>query len=276
MFTPFAFVKSTTAEPAADADATAYLAEVVSVGGTVDGTITSAVNTLFTSLKSNSLYTEIRAMYPIVGGTALSHGIEGKAPTNNDFKITWSGSALTHNASGIIVSASSAGYGSIRKTPAQMFTGIDNIGMGHYLKTLTNTVGGSPNQIGLVANGNGENGRFQFATPDNGGVYFIIGGTGGYIEYFDANPVGFNFGVRRSSTSIQYYLNGTSKQLVTTSNASTFNSTDNIEIFGMNEGARLPTNLTNFVIFTNALDDTQAGTLNTIISTFETSLSRNY
>jgi len=275
MFTPFAFVKSTTAEAAADADATAYLAEVTAVGGTVNGTITSAVNALFTSLKSNSLYTEIRAMYPIVGGTALSHGIEGKAPTDNDFEITWSGSALTHNSNGIIVSASSAGYGSIRKTPAQMFTGIDNVGMGHYLKTLSN-VGTSPNQIGLVANGGGESGRFQFATPDLGEVFFLVGGTGGFIQFADANPLGFNFGVRRSSTSIQYYLNGTSQQLVTTSNASTFNSTDNIEIFGLNAGQRLPTNLSNFYIFTNALSNAQVSTLNTIISTFETSLSRNF
>jgi hypothetical protein len=94
--TPFTFLKATAA--GGDADATAYLAAVVAAGGTVDATITTATNTLFTSLKSAGLYTKVKAMYPIVGGVAAAHAVEGKNP-GGPFNLIFNGT-FTHGASG--------------------------------------------------------------------------------------------------------------------------------------------------------------------------------
>ena len=91
--------------PSGDADAAAYLAAVVSAGGTVDGTITSAVETLFTSLKSNSLYNDILIMYPMIGGTLASHAINAKSPATYD--LTWYGTP-TANLDGTYING---GYG---------------------------------------------------------------------------------------------------------------------------------------------------------------------
>ena len=109
MFTPFAFVQTISAGGGGDADATAYLAAVTAAGGSVDATITSAVDTLFVDLKSNSLYTKIRRMYPFVGGVANSNKINGKNPGTND--IIFNG-GWTHGYSGSIANGTT-GYGDL-------------------------------------------------------------------------------------------------------------------------------------------------------------------
>jgi len=62
-------------EQTLDPDAAAYLADVVASGGTTNPTIESAVDTLFTSLKSAGLYSKMIGMYPFVGAAAGCHAI---------------------------------------------------------------------------------------------------------------------------------------------------------------------------------------------------------
>jgi hypothetical protein len=82
---PFSFIKS--AGGGLDPDATTYLNAVVAAGGTVDPTISAAVNTLFVDLKTNSLYTKLFDFYPIVGSTRDSHSINAKSP--GTYPIAW-------------------------------------------------------------------------------------------------------------------------------------------------------------------------------------------
>lgn len=95
--------------PAFDADAAAYLAAVISAGGTTDSTISAATDTLFTSLKSNGLYNKIKRLYPFVGGVANSNKINAKIPGTNDigFNGGW-----THNYSGSTPNGTT-GYGNL-------------------------------------------------------------------------------------------------------------------------------------------------------------------
>jgi hypothetical protein len=83
---PFSFIKSATAP--LDPDAEAFLNAVVATGGTIDATITSAVNTLFTDLKSTGIYNELLAFYPAVGSTEASTALNG-IRTSNQFDILW-------------------------------------------------------------------------------------------------------------------------------------------------------------------------------------------
>jgi hypothetical protein len=81
-----------------DADANAFL----SAAGITDATITSAICTLVTTMKTDGTWAKCNAIYPFVGGTATTHKFNLKNPvdTNAAFRLTFSG-GFTHSASGI-------------------------------------------------------------------------------------------------------------------------------------------------------------------------------
>ena len=58
--------------PVYDADAAAFFARVTAAGGTLTTTEKDSVNTLVLSLKASNIWTEMGALYPMVGGTAAS------------------------------------------------------------------------------------------------------------------------------------------------------------------------------------------------------------
>lgn len=83
-----------TSTPAApfDADAAAYLNDVLVSGGTgITSTISAATNTLFTSLKSANLYDKMFAFYPMLGGKAASTSVMGKRTSGTTYDIQWFG-----------------------------------------------------------------------------------------------------------------------------------------------------------------------------------------
>ena len=55
-----------------DADAQAYFDRVTAAGGTLSATEQNAVNTLTVNLKSNGLWTLLKAIYPMVGASAAA------------------------------------------------------------------------------------------------------------------------------------------------------------------------------------------------------------
>ena len=82
-----------------DSDAAAYLADVLSAGGTLNATISAATNTLFTDLKSNGLYSQMLAFYPTLGGVSASHALNGKR-TGSAYDMTFFG-GWTHDSLGM-------------------------------------------------------------------------------------------------------------------------------------------------------------------------------
>jgi hypothetical protein len=99
-----------TATPTGDADATAYLAEVVSQGGTVDGTITTAVNTLFGDLKTAGIYSKLDLLMPMVGGVKNAMLLNAVDPTGSwgwteyDTTLGYVASGITNNGNGVLKS----------------------------------------------------------------------------------------------------------------------------------------------------------------------------
>lgn len=88
-----------------DPDALAFL----TAAGITDATITSAINTLTLSLKSNNLWTKSYAIYPLVGGTASTHKWNLKDPQDTDaaFRLVFNG-GWTHTSNGITGNAVNA------------------------------------------------------------------------------------------------------------------------------------------------------------------------
>ena len=81
-----------------DADAQAF----ITAASITDSTQMSAVNTLVTSLKSNGLWSKMKAIYPFVGGNATAHSKNLKNPSqfNLAFSSGWSHTSTGANPNG--------------------------------------------------------------------------------------------------------------------------------------------------------------------------------
>jgi hypothetical protein len=80
-----------------DSDASAF----ITAAGLTDPTQKSAINTLVKDMKAAGLWTKMKAVYPMVGGTATSMKFNLKDPRDLDaaFRLTWSG-GWTYSATG--------------------------------------------------------------------------------------------------------------------------------------------------------------------------------
>jgi len=88
-----------------DADAAAFL----TAAGITDATITNAINTLVIGLKTNNLWSNLSAIYPMVGGSASTNKFNLKDPRdlNAAFRLQFSG-GWTHSANGALPNGTNA------------------------------------------------------------------------------------------------------------------------------------------------------------------------
>jgi hypothetical protein len=114
-----------------DADAAAFL----TAAGITDGTITSGINQLFLSLKSNSLYTKMKAFYPLVGGSASSCKFNMITPTDLDasFRLSFAG-GWSYASTGITPNGTT-GYADTFLNPSTVLT-QNSIAYGAYCSNM--------------------------------------------------------------------------------------------------------------------------------------------
>jgi hypothetical protein len=255
-----------------DADATAYLAAVVSTGGTVSETITTAVNTLFTSLKSNGLYTKIYALYPFVGSTTASCAIEAKGTTS--YNLSYYGPGASASANGL--SGNGNTIAELSFTPSSIFASADSIHISYYSRTSRS--GNSSFSIGTAGLDptSGALRRLQLNILYDSNTYLAIGNISNLIAYSDSGTTGFYIGSRTAVNSLKLYKNGSMVSQNTNSNTNELNSSTNIDFFGTNAGS--PAEFDNlqsaFISLGSGLTDGEASTYYTIVQTFQTSLGR--
>jgi len=262
-------ITPTPSTPSLDPDAAAYLADVVASGGTTDATIEAAVDTLFTDLKSNGLYSKMILFYPFVGGTSGSHSVMGIRTSGSTYDLSMVG-GMTHGVSG------STGNG----TNSGMNTQYDSSNlpvdraMGAYISSADLTPhydmgGGSGNQNVIIT------------SYGAGGLGYI--GFGAYKTY-DPTIVGDRNGGNIvgtiTGTTYNGWKNGT--QVITNSTGANDRSNKylsllcdnrlNIPSFSTTESS---SSTMSFAFYSQFLTNTEATTLSTIINTFQTSLGRN-
>lgn len=82
-----------------DADAQAF----INAAGLTDVTQKSALNQLVLDLKANSLWARLKAIYPVIGGTAFTHKFNLKDPRDLDvaFRLAFFGTSVVHSATGM-------------------------------------------------------------------------------------------------------------------------------------------------------------------------------
>ena len=121
MFIPFGFYQGDTGGgPAYDTDAQAFFTAVAGGGDTLTTTEKDAVNQLVLDLKADSIWSNILYAYPLVGGTATSHKWNLKNPLDTDaaYRVTW-GSVMAHNSLGILgTSNNPSSYGDTHYNPS--------------------------------------------------------------------------------------------------------------------------------------------------------------
>ena len=271
MFIPFGFMNT---QAGGDADATAYLAAVVSAGGTTDATIDAAVDTLFTDLKTAGVYSKIYAFYPYVGGTAGSHIIN--ANLNTSYNQVRSG-GWTDDSSGALPNGTNASSDTqllpssvLTKNNTGLWTYVSGSGKNDYQADLGTGTYNTTNQFTALIPGE--------TAPDTSGYFYAYDGGASRIQITPfpdhQGLVGWN---RPSANVFNVWLNGVKEATDTDATTGELNTTTNIfaPAPGSQNGITWANRKHLFDAITEGFSDAEATDFQTAINTFQTTLSRN-
>jgi len=246
--------------PAFDTDAQAF----ITAASITDSTQQSAIDTLVTDLKTAGIWTKMKAIYPIVGGTASSHKFNLKDPRDLDaaFRLTFT-SGWTHNADGAAVTAKTATYADTHILPSSELS-TTSTHMSYYAKTLTN--GNSQVQIGDAEIDSMWLGLYSSS------YYGAIANT--YQDQSYTSSPAYYLVNKPSSTQLKFIIDSSivgTKSITTGS----FSGTQNLYLNNY-ENSTTFTSISTcaFATIGDSLTDTEASDLYTAVQAFQTTLGR--
>ena len=255
MITPYSNTISVTT--VLDPDALAFFARVTAAGGTLSATEQTATNQLVLDLKANSLWTPMKAIYPMVGASAAACAQNLKS---SSFTGTFTATGWTFASSGITSNGSSAYF----DTTCRVVTDLTNFDLSWAHSGSTGSWNGafSSNVVG-------------FNSSAQIGLQNLTSVTGTIPASFRMMSGSVN---SSGSNDAILYFDGT-QQSVYTANSM---STDIGFILGALNTGTFPTvtpiifNIVNISTLTlgSKLNGTQMSNLYTAVNTFNTSLSR--
>lgn len=271
MFIPFGYYQGT-AGPAYDSDAQAFFTAVEGGGDTLTTTEKDAVNDLVVDLKADSLWTNLRILYPFVGGTSSSTKWNLMNPQNTDaaYRVTWNGTG-TFASTGI--TGVSSFYGNTHFN-------TDDWTLNRYQGVYCNTAtAGNGYDMGCNTGGVGNNNVIIVEYGNNTAYY----GDGGFLTTSNSSGKGNVMGTITSGGATgTIYLNGTSSGTNSAAGNDDFdrpmtifcdnraNGTDEVSPTEFNTGRQLAT----IYLGDGSLDDTDASNMHDILTDFNTALSR--
>lgn len=256
MLFPFSFLQSQV-----DIDAAAFFERVTAAGGTLTATEKSAVNKLVIDLKTNSLWSGMKAIYPMVGSSA-------EACKQNLVSSSFTGifsSGWTFSSSGAKPNGTSAYMDTQLNFRSQ--TSLNNVSFGSYwndyITNSTNKYYGAYDASGISLISQKTN---QISGDHTGylnsftGIYAIQGnGLHGISRILSTEIVFYQKTNKTSSTSISstapnlpFYLGG---------------------VAGISSFGYIQFNYA-FSYISTGFTDTTWNTFNSIVQTFQTTLSR--
>jgi hypothetical protein len=245
---------------AVDADATAFIA----AAGITNLTQAAAISTLVNDLKTYGLWTKMKALYPMVGGSAASHKFNLKDPRDVDaaYRLAFSVTGWTHTSTGAKPNGTSA-YANTFLAPNAM--GQNNAHLSSYSRTNSS---GVFTDIGSVS--------FSYSSRYNDLSYVYMNTTSGNPSGYFYDSSGFFIGNRTTST-VQILFRNTVKQ-VNGSNGSITPSSANIYIGAGNTANGTPSYFSNretaFASVGDGLSDTEATNFYNSVQKFQTTLGR--
>jgi hypothetical protein len=246
-----------------DEDAQAFFDRVTTAGGTLSTTQKDAVNILVNDLKSNGLWSKMKAIYPMVGASAAACSQNLKS---SSFTGTFSG-GWTYANTGITGNGTN-GYMETGLIPSNTLS-QNSTHLSMYIRTNTDSI----NAMGVA---NDTNGTYELGlTPRrSNNVFVCINNTANSITS-STDSRAFHIGTRTASNQIRYYRNNNSAN--TLSNNSTGLSSFSFVIGAMRLGASLYNYYSGqiaLVSIGDGLTDTEASNFYTAVQAFQTTLSR--
>jgi hypothetical protein len=245
-----------------DADAQAFIDAAV----ITDSTQISAVNQLVLDFKSYNIWTKMKAVYPILGGSASSHAVNLITP--GTYNLTFS-TGWTHGSTGM--TPNGAAYANSNLNSSTVLT-LNSTHLSYYSRTQS-TVSLSF-EMGNIITSNS----------------FLLGCGYGNVAYSDqynyntarisqanTDARGLFMGTRTTNSIHKLFKNGTQFGSTNTGASGTFN---NLVIYlgANNNNGTAVTNSSKecaFASIGDGLDDTEAANFYTAVQAYQTTLSRN-
>ena len=250
---------------ATDTDAQAF----ITAAGITDATQKSAVNQLVLDLKGYSIWTKMKAIYPIVGGSATTHKWNLKDPRDLDaaFRLTFA-TGMTHSSTGMTPNGTSA-YANTFLAPNSFYS--TNIHLSYYSRTSTI---GIQCEIGASTVASGTN----YSTLRIG-VNSVFGQTTNGLVNFNSitDARGLFLSQKVSNSSRKVFKNGILNNSTTTTDSNPL-PTFNLVLAAINDNGTVGTYSTkecSFASIGDGLTDTETANLYTAVQNYQTTLGRN-
>jgi hypothetical protein len=251
-----------------DADAQAF----ITAAGITDTTQKSAINTLVVNLKAYGIWTKMKAIYPMVGGTATQHKWNLKDPRDLDaaFRLVFNG-GWVHSSTGAKPNGTNA-FANTALNPSSALT-LNSTHLSFYSRTNISAV-----QREIAIYQGGDNPTMALGTSIGAEISDHYN-YGQRISVSIASSTGFYIGTRTSSTSHKLYKNNTTLGTNTSTNV---NSLPNGNLFiGASNNTTLgiissySTKECAFSSIGDGLTDTEAANFYTAVQAFQTTLGRS-
>jgi hypothetical protein len=247
-----------------DPDAQAF----ITAAAITDATQQAAIDNLVKGLKSDNIWTKMKAIYPFVGGTASTHKWNLKDPRDLDaaFRLVFNG-GWTHSSNGAQGNGVNSFANPFLSSSANLQ--LNSAHVSYYSRTNSgdNMVMMGTQSLYVLARWTQYHANNSLES-DQGGI-----NTGN-------TTAGFFMSNRTSGSAMKYQINN-SIQTDSTSTAATASIQENLPIYlgcqySAAVGVRLYNNYqTAFSTIGDGLTDTEAANLYTRVQNFQVALSRN-
>ena len=246
-----------------DADAVAFFNRVTAAGGSLTNTEKSAVNTLVVTLKANSLWTPMKAIYPMVGASAEACKQNLKS---SSFTGTFS-SGWTFASTGVTGNGNSAYMDTNLNASTQLTTPSH---LSFYSRTNVNT---NTDQIDIGLTNfwlslwykSSPTFNNMLARNQSGSVLL----DGGVVT--DSRGLGLS---TKIGTTAKIFMNNVQKDSKTDTSTSYSNLTVFLSAFNTGSPSLFSNRECAFASIGEGLTDTQASNLYTSVQAFQTTLGR--
>lgn len=257
-----------------DADAQAFFDRVTTAGGTLSATEKTAVNKLVLDLKGYSIWSKMKAIYPMVGASAAACAQNLKS---SSFTGSFTATGWTYASTGVTPNGTSA-YMNTNLIPGNSLTN-NNTHLSFYSRSNTTVLTGQRVEIGAYRSPTYDLFEIQIRTSGNTFITSAYNFSTFRLASSNNDSRGFFIGSRVSNISLKNYKNGSLLSTNSTTNTidvtanityamfiSAINSPDPISSFSNRENA--------FASIGDGLTDTEASNFYTAVQAFQTTLSR--
>jgi hypothetical protein len=246
-----------------DADAQAF----ITAAAITDPVQINAINTLVEGIKTDGIWTKMKAIYPFVGGTASTHKWNLKDPRDLDaaFRLVFNG-GWTHSSNGATPNGTN-GYADTKLVPSSVLQ-LNSASHSVYSRSL------SP--VGIMGGVNDVTNYMILNNPTSTTITSQINSLGAdFITGTITNSQGLLMVNRISSTTINAWRNST--KIATDTKNSTFRPAINYYVGARNNGGSpsgYDAKQYGFYHIGDGLTDTEAANLYTRVQAFQTALNR--